>query len=133
MSKLRNSGDEIPEFFEIAGGKFYFDLDELSQFIRIEKSESVDDILGQAKKEMEDSNNDNDGEMEEIPQDMYGQIIDVTKWETTKVMIESVLSEQGPVDEAMGYGQLSKQLSIPFKLSFNTLLKYKIIKDEDGR
>jgi len=132
MSRFRNSGNEIPEFFEIAGGKFYFDLDELSQFIRIEKSESVDDILGEAKKELENQNNNNDEE-EEVHNDMYTQIIDVTKWETTKVMIESVLSEQGPVDEAMGYGQLSKQLSIPFKLSFNTLLKYQIIKEEHGR
>jgi len=49
-------------------------------------------------------------------------------------MIESVLNEQGPIDEAMGYTQISKQLSIPFKLSFNTLLKYKIIKEQqDGR
>ena len=132
MSRFRN-GETIPEFFEIAGGKYYFDLDELSQFIRIEKPESVDDILGEAKKELENKNNENDNEEEEVQADLYTQIIDVTKWETTKVMIESVLSEQGPVDEAMGYNGMSKQLSIPFKLSFNTLLKYQIIKQEHGR
>ena len=132
MNRLRNSGDDSSELFDVAGNKYYFDLDALSQFIRIEKSESVDDILGEAKKELENKNNENDEETEEVPHELYTQIIDVTKWETTKVMIESVLSEQGPVDEAMGYGQLSKQLSIPFKISFNTLLKYQIIK-EDGR
>ena len=57
----------------------------------------------------------------------------ITKWETTKVMIETVLTEQGPIDEAMGRTKLSNQLSIPFKLSFNTLLKYQIIKEDDGR
>ena len=132
MSRFRN-GDTVPEFFEIAGSKYYFDLDELSQFIRIEKPESVDDILGEAKKELENKNNENDNEEEEVHADLYTQIIDVTKWETTKVMIESVLSEQGPVDEAMGYNAMGKQLSIPFKLSFNTLLKYQIIKQEHGR
>ena len=132
MNRLRNSGDDSSELFDVAGSKYYFDLDALSQFIRIEKSESVDDILGEVKKELENKNNENDEETEEVPHELYTQIIDVTKWETTKVMIESVLSEQGPVDEAMGYGQLSKQLSIPFKISFNTLLKYQIIK-EDGR
>jgi hypothetical protein len=121
--------DETPELFEIAGSKYYFDLDQLSHFIRIEKPESVDDILGEAKKEMEES----ESEEESTPMDAYTQIIDVTKWETTKVMIESVLNEQGPVDEAMGYTKLSSQLSIPFKLSFNTLLKYQIIKEQDGR
>lgn len=129
MSKFRNE-EETPELFDIAGSKYYFDLDQLSQFIRIEKPESVDDILGEVKKEMESNESE---EEESTPMDAYTQIIDVTKWETTKVMIESVLNEQGPVDEAMGYTQLSKQLSIPFKLSFNTLLKYQIIKEQNGR
>ena len=101
MNRLRNSGDDSSELFDVAGSKYYFDLDALSQFIRIEKSESVDDILGEAKKELENKNNENDEETEEVPHELYTQIIDVTKWETTKVMIESVLSEQGPVDEAM--------------------------------
>ena len=44
------------DFFSIAGNYYYFDLDELSQFIRIEKPENtsdsiVDDILGENKKE----------------------------------------------------------------------------------
>jgi len=127
MSKLRK-GDESPELFEIAGNKYYFDLNELSQFIRVEKPDTVEDILGEAKKEMDEESEDDD-----VNHIDYSQIIDVTKWETTKVMIESVLNEQGPVDEAMGYGKLSTQLSIPFKLSFNTLLKYQIIKEDDGR
>jgi hypothetical protein len=131
MTKFKKE-DEIPELFEIAGGRYYFDLDQLSHFIRIEKPESVDDILGEVKKEMEDNDSEEDDD-ESNPMDAYAQIIDVTKWETTKVMIESVLSEQGPVDEAMGYTKLSSQLSIPFKLSFNTLLNYKIIKEQNGR
>lgn len=119
------------DFFSIAGNYYYFDLDELSQFIRIEKPENtsdsiVDDILGENKKE-EKKEGDSSTE-EEIPMD--SQIIDLTKWETIKVMIESVLSENGPVDEAMGRTKLGEQLSIPFRLSFNTLVNYKIIKEQ---
>lgn len=119
------------DFFSIAGNNYYFDLDELSQFIRIEKPENtsdsiVDDILGENKKE-EKKEGDSSTE-EEIPMD--SQIIDLTKWETIKVMIESVLSENGPVDEAMGRTKLGEQLSIPFRLSFNTLVNYKIIKEQ---
>jgi len=131
MTKFRKEEEEVPDLFDIAGNRYYFDLDELSQFIRIEKPESVDDILGEVKKELEDEES---SESDDPRLEAYHQIIDVTKWETTKVMIESVLNEQGPIDEAMGYTQISKQLSIPFKLSFNTLLKYKIIKEQqDGR
>jgi len=123
---MRYNEKQESDFFSIAGNYYYFDLEELSQFIKIEKSESVDDILGENKKE-EETKNDSSTE-EENP--IEGQIIDLTKWETIKVMIESVLSENGPVDEAMGRTKLGEQLSIPFRLSFNTLLNYKIIKEQ---
>ena len=139
MNKFRKE-EEPSDLFEIAGVKYYFDLDQLTQFIRIEKPESVDDILGEAKKELtkkpentEDSEDSENEELVEAELEGYSQIIDITKWETTKVMIETVLTEQGPIDEAMGRTKLSNQLSIPFKLSFNTLLKYQIIKEENGR
>lgn len=119
---------ESPEFFSIAGNQYYFDLDELSQFIRIEKNESVDDLLGDTKNKTEEDEKE-EGE-DENTEHIESQIIDLTKWETIKVMIESVLSENGPVDEAMGRTKLGEQLSIPFRLSFNTLLNYKIIKEQ---
>ena len=116
MSKYKKE-EEAPELFRIAGNQYFFDLDELSQFIRIDRDDNVDDILGQAKKELAEMK-----ESEDIP--VEGQIIDITKWETIKVMVESVLSEHAIVDEAMGITKLGEQLSIPFRLSFNTLLNY---------
>jgi hypothetical protein len=116
--------NDSPEFFSIAGNQYYFDLDELSSFIRIEKNESVDDLLGESEKK--EGVEKEDESLEQIE----GQIVDLTKWETIKVMIEAVLSENGPVDEAMGRTKLGEQLSIPFRLSFNTLLNYKIIKEQ---
>lgn len=123
---MRYKKEENPEMFSIAGNPFYFDLETLSKFIKVERSESIDAILREAKKEMNAESGTNSTENDEIDPD--AQIVDVTKWETTKVMIECVLSEQGPLDEAMGFEKLNDQLSIPFKLSFNTLLKNKIIK-----
>jgi hypothetical protein len=119
---MKYKKEEYSEFFSIAGNQYYFDLDELSNFIKVEKNEDVDYILGESKKEIESE--------EEISDPIGGQIIDLTKWETIKVMIESVLSENNPVDEAMGRTKLGEQLSIPFRLSFNTLLNYKIIKEQ---
>jgi hypothetical protein len=125
---MRYKKEEESQFFSIAGNHYYFDLDELSQFIRIEKNESVDDILGEPKNEKDLEDEEDLKESTDPP--IEGQIIDLTKWETIKVMIESVLSENSPVDEAMGITKLGEQLSIPFRLSFNTLLNYKIIKEQ---
>lgn len=121
MSKYKR--EEPLEMFEIAGENYYFDLEELSQFIRIEKDETVEDILDEVKKEfLKENENLEEKNLHNV------DIIDFPKWETTKVMMECILSEHGPVDEAMGFSKLSNQLSIPFKMSFNTLLKHKIIK-----
>lgn len=118
------------EFFEIAGREFYFDLDNISDFIRMDEKESLDDILqGMEIPETDDVK-------EEIPAvTQYdiapGQMVDITKWEMTKAMIETVLNENGIVDEKMGITKLGEQLSIPFRLSFNTLIKNKLIKENE--
>lgn len=53
--------------------------------------------------------------------------ISVVKYETIKLMLEVLLGENEEVDDALG-SKGANQLSIPFKLAFNTLLSKKIIK-----
>ena len=107
----------MEEFFEIAGQEYYFDLDNISSYIRIDDELSVDFILNKetetAEEELETPNL---------------QMIDVSKWEIIKVLIETTLNENGIIDESMGIKKLESQLSIPFRLSFNTLIKHKLIK-----
>lgn len=50
--------------------------------------------------------------------------ISVMKYEMVKLMTEVVLSEKEDVDEALGD---KANLSIPFKIAFNTLLNKKLI------
>jgi len=51
--------------------------------------------------------------------------ISVVKYDMIKVMIEVLLTENDIVDETLG--EKSNELTIPFKLAFNTLLNKKII------
>lgn len=51
--------------------------------------------------------------------------IHLVKYEVVKLMIETLISEVDQVDEKMG--EKSTELTIPFKLAFNTLLFKKII------
>ena len=110
------------ELFEIAGEQFYFDLDRISDFVRIEENgpKNIEELLNK-----EESSEKKETKIEE---DLQGPLIDMTRWDLTKGMIETVLNENGIIDEDMGLTMLGKQLSIPFRLSFNTLIKYKIIK-----
>ncbi len=57
--------------------------------------------------------------------------ISIVKFETLKAMIEVIISQNDPIDETVGLK--SNSVPIPFKLAFNTLLKYKILnKNENG-
>jgi len=109
--------------FEVSGQVFYFDLNEISDIMKIDSDKiNIDELLSKEdKKEMND--------IKKIKDDNY-PLIDVAKWELTKALIETVLHEQGVVDEQMGITKLGEQLSIPFRLSFNTLLMNKIIKQK---
>jgi len=51
--------------------------------------------------------------------------ISVVKFEMVKTMIDVIMSEGEPVDEALG--NKSTEITIPFKIAFNTLLNKKMI------
>jgi len=51
--------------------------------------------------------------------------IHLVKYEMIKNMLETVLTENETVDENMGFK--TNEVTIPFKISFNTLLMKKII------
>lgn len=53
--------------------------------------------------------------------------ISVAKWEVYKNLIDVILSEREELDENLGIHS-AKNLSIPFKFAFNTLLINNIIK-----
>ena len=53
------------------------------------------------------------------------QHISVVKYDMIKLMIDVIMSESEEIDEALG--PKASELTIPFKLAFNTLLNKKII------
>jgi hypothetical protein len=112
------------KLFNIADEEYYLDLDKISNFIKMEPT--IDEILERREINVLSGNT----EIEYIipNPDSGGQMIDVVKWETVRALIESLLQENGIIDESMGFRKLESQLSIPFRLAFNTLLKNKLIK-----
>lgn len=81
---------------------YYLDLDRLEEFVNIDKSTT--------------ETTDGDDSM---------QHISVVKYEVIKMMIEVIMTESDEIDEVLG--AKNSNLSIPFRLAFNTLLNKKII------
>lgn len=98
---------------ELLGETYYVDFTELEDNINIPKTEKE---VNQEKTEVDVEFQDGDA-----------QHISIVKYETIKMMLEVVLTEREELDENLGVYN-TKNLSLPFKLAFNTLLKHGIIK-----
>jgi hypothetical protein len=83
----------------LLGENYYVDLDRLDQVVAI-------------------MTNDENGEQEKVT--------DVVKYDMMKLMIEVLLTEREEIDENLGIHS-SKNLSIPFKIAFNTLIYNKVL------
>lgn len=112
------------KLFEIAGEELYFDLEKISDFVRIDESspKNLEELFNKSEETGEEK------PIHEDDDSLQGPLIDMTRWDLVKAMIETVLTEREIVDEDMGITMLGKQLSIPCRLSFNTLIKHKLIK-----
>jgi hypothetical protein len=52
--------------------------------------------------------------------------INIIKFELVKMLLETILTEQESVDEQLGMKK-NTNVSVPFRLAFNTLLNKKLI------
>lgn len=105
---------------EIGGKELYFDIDKLSDVVKIE-NKVVDNVI--LKKESTNTTVDDDDIMDESAIQ-----IDITKYELYREMIATILGYMDEIDDKMGSVALNKT-NIPFKMAYNTLLMKGIIKE----
>ena len=85
--------------FKIFGDHYYLDLDVIEDYTKIIPDPTTS------------------GETENH--------IHIVKYETIKFLIETIMTENEIIDEKLGMN--STEISLPFKIAFNTLLFKKII------
>lgn len=86
---------------KILGENYYLDLDKIDDYVQIK-----------------DRKESSSGETE-------GTAISIIKYETIKLMLEVIMDVTDEIDETLaGKGS---EISIPFKLAFNTLLNKKLL------
>jgi len=99
---------------EIGGKELYFDIDRLSDVVKLETKMVENQTL-------------TEGEIEEMVDDSSLQI-DITKYEMYREMIGTILGYGEEIDDKLGFVGLNKT-NVPFKMAYNTLLMKGIIKE----
>jgi hypothetical protein len=82
---------------------YFVDLDEVEKYLDMSDSPSMEPLTGNTEMR-----------------------INIVKFELVKLLLEVVLSENEDIDEKLGL-KSSSQVSIPFRLAFNSLLNKKLI------
>jgi hypothetical protein len=100
---------EEKEYLDFGGKDFIIDFDSLSNMVK----------LPPAKYKDEEGN---------LVEDESGPHIDVTKYEMIREMVGVILTTGETIDDKLGMVGLDS-LPIPFKISYNTLIHYDILKE----
>lgn len=128
---MRQYDNENEKNYLLFGDEFiYIDFDEVLNAIRLDAPLSINEEEEEEEEEENDEgNNDSINVSEELTSDSI-VTIDMTKWEMVNKMVDCILHNYEEQDSALGKKNLEK-LPINFKIAYNTLLKYNIIKTVD--
>ena len=86
---------------ELLNETYFIDLDEVEKYLELDDESDVS-TSGETK-------------------------INLIKFELVKLLLDVVLSENFDMDETLGMKKTNNNLSVPFKLAFNSLLNKKLI------
>jgi hypothetical protein len=89
---------------KVLGEHYYIDLDKLEEYLDMSDETNVEPSSGSSEMK-----------------------INIIKFEMVKMLLETVLSETEFEDDKLGLKGSSNQVSIPFKIAFNSLLNKKLI------
>jgi hypothetical protein len=92
---------------KVLGENYYFDLDKIEEYLdmSIKPGEDIEDDEFSGSTDMK---------------------VNIIKFEMVKMLMDTILTEHEEIDEKLGM-KSSNNTSIPFRLSFNSLLNKKLI------
>ena len=113
---------------EFGGIAYYLDFDGIENMLKVNSDLKSDDI-----DETETTNTYIQGGLQktEVTVRKYnkGKEIDISKYETYRSLIEILLTYHEESDDSLGTERALSGASLPFKIAFNTLVKYGILKE----
>jgi hypothetical protein len=89
---------------QVLGENYFIDLDEIENYLDMSQT---------------DDSEDSESGVTETK-------INIIKFEMVKMLLDTILNEQEIIDEKLGM-KSNAQVSIPFRLAFNSLLNKKLI------
>jgi hypothetical protein len=116
---------------EFGGVLYYIDLDAFEDAISTKKP-SEEDTVSSTEKTI---NKDGDGDITSVTETIATvpkvREVDITKFEIIRNLLDVVLDYDDESDTSLGAERALEKTSLSYKIAFNTLYEYGIIKEKE--
>jgi|LauGreDrversion4_2_1035121.scaffolds.fasta_scaffold244807_2 hypothetical protein len=117
-------------YLEFGGVNYYVDFEALDNLLAIDKKNTKKMVIETETITSYDNENNVIGKTVTKRENERNKEIDLASYETLRLLMEVVFSYQNDdMDDTLGAQRALDSSTLPFKLSFNTLIKYGIIKE----
>jgi hypothetical protein len=115
---------------DYAGSIYYIDLEEFDRIISYSPTGGSDKFITSEKKVTRNEKNEVVSIEEFESQNTRGKEIDGPKYEVMRMMLEIIMDEKNDdVDTSLGIDRALQKTPFSYRIAFNTLLHYGVIKE----
>lgn len=116
---------------EFGGIYYYIDIDALDKAITPKGSKPTDKVTLYERKEVFNVDGTSAGVETNETTSLKGKEIDGPKYDILREMVMTVLDEDEESDTTLGADRALEKTSLSYKLAFNTLYNYGILKEKE--
>jgi len=116
---------------EFGGVVYYIDIDALQKIVTPKGVKATDIVKTKDSKTVTNEEGKVVGTEVIESERERGADIEVVKYDTIRLLLETIIDNNDEIDDSMGADRALEKTSINFKLAFNTLYNYGIIKEKE--
>lgn len=117
---------------EFCGVYFYIDLTAFDKAVTTPNTKPSDEIKTSESTVSFDENGKINASTQTTYTNMRGKEIDPSRFEIINKMIDIIIDfSDSEVDTTLGYENVLEKSPLPFKIAFNTLINYGILKEKE--
>ena len=116
---------------EFGGIIYYIDLDAMERTIALAGVKPTDIIKNTETKTILDEHGTVIESEQLITSNERGKEIDATKYEVIRLMLEIIMDDNEESDDSLGVDRALEKTPLSFKIAFNTLYNYGILKEKE--
>lgn len=117
------------DYLEFGGISYSLDFEAFDKLLSVENGTEKEQLSETETTTEYDLTMQPIGTVVSVRQFQRGKEIDMTKYEMVRFMLEIVLGYNEELDDSLGVQRALDGLPISFKIAFNTLIRYGILKE----